>query len=226
MKKSKKPSPPFLLIFLVVSVVLNFFFILKNYLPAASKTGNTSTETVTRVLDGDTFDTADEKRIRLALVDAPEYTKGCLSQEAKTRLEELVLGKTVRMEEVARENFGRSVAFVTVDNILVNKVLITEGLAQYKAENKLKDYTLGYQEAQAEAVAARRGIWSDKCQNKKKAGCVIKGNYRKDNRSKIYNLPDCYNYGKITVNLKEKDAWFCSEKEAQKAGFSKSLDCP
>jgi len=91
---------------------------------------------------------------------------------------------------------------------------------------KYADYAHELELAEGNAKNAKRGIWSSRCQNSQKEGCLIKENYRKDTKTKIYHLPDCYNYDKITVNLKEKDAWFCTAEEAVNAGFVKSRDCP
>jgi len=55
---------------------------------------------------------------------------------------------------------------------------------------------------------------------------VIKGNYHKGTKQRVYHLPDCYNYNQVNINPNEGDRWFCTEKEAAAAGFSKSRDCP
>lgn len=224
--QTKKKNPSFTAILLIVSLAANIFLIYRQFAPLASKTTSSSVETVTKVIDGDTFDTKGGKRIRLALIDAPEYSTACLSQESKNRLGELVLNKEITVTELTKENFGRIVALVDIDGLSVNKALLTEGMAAYRAETKLKDYDKGFEDAQNEAIAAKRGIWSDKCANTKSKGCIIKGNFRADTGTRIYHLPGCYNYDKITVNLRGKDRWFCSEEEAQKEGFVKSLDCP
>lgn len=86
-------------------------------------------------------------------------------------------------------------------------------------------YDVELKQAEDEAKNAKRGIWSSACQQKKE-NCVIKGNYRADNNTYIYHLPNCYNYERIVVNEKERDRWFCTDDEAKKAGFVKSKDCP
>jgi len=71
-------------------------------------------ETVTRVIDGDTFITSSRKRVvRVANVDAPE--KGTKAGDrAAQRLRNLIEGKKVEIETVARDVFGRTVARVKV----------------------------------------------------------------------------------------------------------------
>lgn len=63
-------------------------------------------------------------------------------------------------------------------------------------------YDVELKQAEDEAKNAKRGIWSNACQQKKE-NCVIKGNYRADNNTYIYHLPNCYNYERIVVNEKK-----------------------
>ena len=80
-------------------------------------------EKVTRVIDGDTFQTSGRKNpVRLAGVDAPE--KGERGAAAATRvLRDLVLGETVSIETMGRDTYGRSVARVKVGGKSVNAAM-------------------------------------------------------------------------------------------------------
>ena len=80
-------------------------------------------ETVTRVIDGDTFRTSSRKHsIRLANVDAPEKgSKG--GAKATKQLKNLIQGKKVEVKTVARDAYGRSVANVKVGGKSVNKAI-------------------------------------------------------------------------------------------------------
>ena len=80
-------------------------------------------ETVTRVIDGDTFLTASRKRsVRLAGVDAPEKgTKG--ATKATTTLRNMIEGKKVEIHPIARDTYGRTIANVKVGRKSVNKVV-------------------------------------------------------------------------------------------------------
>lgn len=211
---------PSLALISILSLLLNFYL-----LKASNKnTSQTLVKTVSRIIDGDTFDVEGEERIRLAGADAPEYPKGCLSEQSKTRLSELILGKTVEIEEVRRDNFGRTLAFVFYDDLSIDQTMITEGLASSVTENE-SSYSSSLLSKQEEAQKAKRGIWSTTCTKPPSLKCTIKGNTRKG-IGKIYHLPDCYNYEKIVIDTGVGDSWFCSEKEAQAAGFRKSSDCP
>ncbi|MEA3275324.1 MAG: thermonuclease family protein [Pseudomonadota bacterium] len=78
-------------------------------------------EKVTRVIDGDTFETASRKHpVRLANVDAPE--KGRKGGTAATNaLRNLIQGQDVSVDTVARDKYRRSVANVKVGRRSVNK---------------------------------------------------------------------------------------------------------
>lgn len=80
-------------------------------------------ERVTRVIDGDTFKTADRKNpVRLANVNAPE--KGSPgANKATDSLEKMIKGKEVTINTVARDKYGRSIANVRVGRESVNKAM-------------------------------------------------------------------------------------------------------
>ena len=80
-------------------------------------------ETVTHVIDGDTFLTARRKRpVRLANVDAPE--RGTKAGTAATRkLRKLIQGEKVTVVTVACDVYGRSVAKVRKGNKSINNAM-------------------------------------------------------------------------------------------------------
>src|SRR5574341_662855 len=93
-------------------------------------------DSVTRVIDGDTFDTAATGRIRLADIDAPEtYEPGYV--EATDALTALVNGKTVLLDidsRTGQDQYGREVCVVYVrynaTHIMnVNEILVLQGNA-------------------------------------------------------------------------------------------------
>ena len=96
-----------------------------------------ATTVVSRVIDGDTFDTTSEGRIRLADVDAPEYGQNGY-YDAKQVLEDLVDGKTVHLDiddVYETDRYGRLVCVVYVEYSStyyknVNKALLVEGVAE------------------------------------------------------------------------------------------------
>jgi len=190
--------------------------------------GNSKTKNfvVTNVVDGDTIDIDSGTRVRLYAINSVEYPNGCLSTEAKKRMEELVLNKKVTMIEKGKDNFGRTLALIYVKDLSINKAMVAEGLAVYEGNQNPDDTNLlDIEKSNSEAKVAKRGVWSSRC-SQPNPKCVIKGNFRESNNTKIYTLPNCYNYEKIIVDPTGRDKWFCSEKEAIVAGFVKSKDCP
>ena len=135
------------------------------------------------------------------------------------------LDKKVNYKKITKDNFGRIVAYVNVDKLLINEILAEEGLAVYTKGKNLTENSIMIERAQEKAELAERGIWSSLCQTKKE-GCLIKGNYREADNTRIYHMPNCYNYEKTTIRPGTSDKWFCTEEEATTTGFVKSKDCP
>jgi len=78
-------------------------------------------EKVTKIIDGDTFETASRKNpVRLANVDAPEKGQPD-SGKAKDALSKLIEGEEVRIDTVSRDKYGRAVANVYKGRESVNK---------------------------------------------------------------------------------------------------------
>ena len=82
-----------------------------------------TTEFVTRVIDGDTFETnSQEPNVRLADVNTPEqHESGFLT--AKRALEALILNKSVQISTDAIGHFGRRIANVWVNGAHVNAAM-------------------------------------------------------------------------------------------------------
>jgi endonuclease YncB( thermonuclease family) len=78
-------------------------------------------EKVTKVIDGDTFETANRKNpVRLANVDAPEKGQRG-SAKAREALSKMIQGEEVRIDTVSRDKYGRAVAKVYKGRESVNK---------------------------------------------------------------------------------------------------------
>lgn len=118
---------------------------------------------VTRVLDGDTIELKGGKRIRYMGIDAPENNEkwGTVAYETNRNLVE---GKLVRIEEdhPDRDFYGRTLAHVWIDDMLVCERLVDDGLATVliiKGEAKSK-YLSRLEAAEARARGATRGLWT------------------------------------------------------------------
>jgi len=70
----------------------------------------------------------------------------------------------------------------------------------------------------------RLGIFSPACYQitPPDPQCPIKGNLDDNSDKKMYFLPGCSYYDKTVIMRFRGEQWFCSETEAQKAGFEKA----
>jgi micrococcal nuclease len=116
---------------------------------------------VVSVSDGDTFTGLDSQnrqvKIRLHGIDAPEKAQafGNVSRKA---LGDLIEGKTVEVQQVDKDRYGRVVANVHVGGVYVNREQVAEGLAwRYVQYDKKGEFT----EVEQAARRARKGLWAD-----------------------------------------------------------------
>ena len=78
-------------------------------------------EKVTRVIDGDTFETASRKKpVRLANVKAPEKEQPGFDKATEI-LRKMVEGEEVRIETRGRDKYGRAIARVYKGRESINK---------------------------------------------------------------------------------------------------------
>ena len=114
---------------------------------------------VVKIVDGDTIDVLvgrEMRRVRLFGIDTPERGQPWASK-AKEALARRVFGKEVRVNDVATDRYGRTVGEVYADNVCVGCELVREGNAW--VYRHYTDDPVLYQ-LEAEARAARRGLWS------------------------------------------------------------------
>jgi len=217
-KKIKNLTIP-LGVLLFISIILNIFFYQK------SKVSSNGIE-VLGVIDGDTLVLAGQVRIRLRSLDAPELTN-CGGPEAKAELEKWVSGEKVEIKERVVDQQGRPMAFVYVGNTLVNLKMLQSGWARFHSDTSGVRQQL--KEAGDQAKQNSLGIFSPKCYQKTNPDnpqCVIKGNINKVSGKKTYFYPGCAQYEFTIIEKDLGEDWFCTEKEAQKAGFTKAETCP
>jgi endonuclease YncB( thermonuclease family) len=125
---------------------------------------------VVSVHDGNTLKAAGhdiEIMVRLAGIDAPEISKKKhlpgqpYSVMARAYLAKLVLNKTVDIKGYGLDRYHRILGVVVVDGRNVNLELVKAGLAEVYRGNPPKGLDLEpYQQAEAEAKKAIRGMWS------------------------------------------------------------------
>ncbi|MDP3998349.1 MAG: thermonuclease family protein [bacterium] len=190
---------------------------------------------VIRVVDGDTVELADGRRVRYIGIDTPETvdprkTVQCFGGEASNKNKELVEGKMVELEKDISEidKYGRLLRYIYVDGLFVNDYLVRQGFAHassYPPDIKYQDQL---RQAEQEARDSGRGLWSA-CGGGGKTEmvgeCQIKGNISSSGE-KIYHRPDCPYWSKTVISEGKGERWFCSEKEAQSAGWRRAQNCP
>lgn len=119
-----------------------------------------STDTVVRVVDGDTFVISSGEKVRLIGIDTPE-TDELYYDDATAYLSDWVLGKEVLLEGDTsnRDKYGRLLRYVWVDGVLVNEQLVREGFAEAKAYEPDVKYQHRFEDAEEYAKENRLGIW-------------------------------------------------------------------
>lgn len=118
---------------------------------------------VVRVIDGDTIEVIGGDRVRYIGIDAPEMDDECFAEEATERNRELVDGKHVRLERDVsnRDDFGRLLRYVHVDNVFVNETLVREGYARAVSYPPDTAYQDVLEDAEQEAREHERGLWTE-----------------------------------------------------------------
>lgn len=131
-------------------------------LSGSARAGESFEAKVVEIMDGDTvgalrIDTRGYVKIRLAEIDAPEKAQA-FGNQSKKSLSDLVFSKVVRVNVQTTDRYGRLVARLYAGETDVNAAQLRAGLAwvytQYSRDAKLPPI-------EAEARAARRGLWSD-----------------------------------------------------------------
>lgn len=205
---------------------------------------------VVKVIDGDTIDIEYQKkkeRVRFILVDTPETKKkgtpvqpfGMESFKFTSKL--LLEGSEVEIEldVQERDTYKRLLGYVYINGISVQEELLKNGLARVAVFPPNVKHIDKYREIQKNAQEKAIGIWSIENyvtdtkfdhnvinnQNTKEMNeevvnkniCTIKGNINSKGE-KIYHLPSGQFYNQTIA-----EQLFCSEEEARKSGFRKSI---
>ncbi len=120
---------------------------------------------VRRVVDGDTVDLADRRRLRLVGIDTPELgrDRGAepLAAEARRALSGLA-GKTVGVvySPERRDRYGRWLAHLFLnDGTNVQRWMLRRGLASALFLSPSPQFQDCYAEAERQARKERRGLW-------------------------------------------------------------------
>src|SRR5688572_12448697 len=147
------------------SLFLNLLFLLFLFVSCADDKNGTGQVTlsgkVVRIADGDTFTVLTEEKkqvkVRLYGIDCPERGQD-FGQVARQKLSDLIFSKTVFIEEIDKDRYGRTVAIVYDEQRhSINEVMLHSGLAWHY---KVYDDDKAWSRLEGEAKRKRIGLWS------------------------------------------------------------------
>ncbi|PIR87484.1 MAG: hypothetical protein COU11_00500 [Candidatus Harrisonbacteria bacterium CG10_big_fil_rev_8_21_14_0_10_49_15] len=201
--------------------------------------GQLEVVTVKRVVDGDTVELSDGRRVRYIGIDTAELSESsqpqrCYAQTATAKNRELVEGKEVSLERDVSDvdRYGRLLRYVYVGDTSVNDALVRRGYADVSTYPPDVKYVDKFLASERYARENNLGFWGSECFDAEASAptsavdaggqCVIKGNITSE---KIYHLPGCQSYDKTVIDESAGERWFCSESEATQAGWRKAKNC-
>jgi len=164
MTLAKKQRFTYLLIALSLFLCIFFFRIANGY---------DAEYRIKKVIDGDTILLSNGRSVRYIGMDSPEtreyvgsrwiYKPEKFSEEAKEYNKQALAGGTVGLEfdKDKKDKFGRLLAYVYADGIMINEELVRQGYATIYVYPPNVKYLDRLVKAQEEARAEKRGIWSE-----------------------------------------------------------------
>ncbi len=192
------------------------------------------------IVDGDTIKILGVA-IRLNGIDAPESLQECKDAsgvnwdcgKAATRaLAQLIASNEVRCEAETRDQYDRLLAECFVGSMSLNAQMVREGWAF--AFVRYSDQFAGEQD---QAEASNLGLWAGTFDypwdwrsgvalaatgSGENGECVIKGNISSSGE-RIYHMPFQQFYGRTRISEGKGERWFCTEEQAQVAGWRRAL---
>lgn len=123
--------------------------------------GELEAATVARVVDGDTVELTDGRRVRYIGINTPERGQP-FYEEATGANRHLVEGKAVQLEfDVDTfDQYGRTLAYVWVDGVMANLEIVQRGFANTFTVPPNVRYEEDFRAAEREAREAERGLWA------------------------------------------------------------------
>ncbi len=128
--------------------------------------------TVGRVIDGDTIELTDGRKVRYIGINTPETVDPgkpleCFGKEASDKNRELVMGKEAELEKDVSETdrYGRLLRYVYVfdqdvqKRVMVNERMVEEGFAHSSSYPPDIKYQESFRDAEAQARQESRGLW-------------------------------------------------------------------
>lgn len=198
-----------------------------------------------RAGDGDSL-TVSGISVRLFGIDAPELSQTCrrgatqwkCGEEAKSQLQAMLDGQQVSCRSLGTDDYGRALAVCTAGKWELNRAMVQTGWA-----TAFRRYSDAYVAEEIQAKTAGVGIWSSEFEAPEdyrhgkdsrqamvarparpvvrqsanpSTGCLIKGNHSRRGEW-IYHQPGMPYYDQTRA-----EEMFCSEADAQAAGYRRS----
>jgi micrococcal nuclease len=119
------------------------------------------TATVGQVVDGDTIELTDGRRVRYIGINTPEHDQPYY-KEATEANRQLVGGKSVQLEfdQETFDKYGRTLAYIWVDGVMANSEIVRRGFANAFTVPPNVKYNEEFRQAEREAREAERGLWA------------------------------------------------------------------
>ncbi len=144
---------------------------------------------------------------------------------AKTHLEKLLSNVDVTCEVQETTQGSHRTAICSAGDSDVSAAMVRSGLVFAWVEN-----AVDLSDVESEVRASGQGIWGDEGMKLVADGiatgslpprdCAIKGNKsRQEPYDLKYHLPEFAYYSRTRINLQGNEQWFCSEADAEAAGF-------
>jgi endonuclease YncB( thermonuclease family) len=191
------------------------------------------------VTDGDSLLVAGE-RIRLHGIDAPEQAQSCTAPDGRAwacgkwatdHLRAITRGARLSCTRLDTDRYGRTLARCFVDGQDLAEQMVAAGAAV-----AFTKYATDYVTTERAAKRAKLGLWSGRfdrpddwraatrtpevVERVSTSGCTIKGNI--SSSGQIYHLPGQRDYDATVIRENQGERWFCSEREAQAAGWRRA----
>ncbi|MFH1521981.1 MAG: thermonuclease family protein [archaeon] len=168
-------------------IILAILFVVSGvfYYQFTDVTVSIETAHVLQIVDGDTVKLDNGQTLRLLGINTPEKSMS-FSEEATEFLRELVQDKSVQVEAHGTEKYGRTLAYVFLDDKNINEEILAQGLGTlyyYEKDN----YYSELEQAEEFARLNQKGLWK----KSPDANCVELVEFKTDEPEKLILQNNC-----------------------------------
>ena len=182
---------------ITILIAANFYLYKTQFSP------NKETVTLSRIIDGDTIQLEDGRKIRLANINTPE--KNFPNYELAINYLSPYINKSAELEIIGTEKYGRILAKIYTPEYL-NLELVKQGLASkfLVEESEIKKFA----NAEQEAINSEKGMWK-----KSEYFDCLKSEIDKINE-KVTILNQCNKFNILGAILKDESTKYYKFKES------------